>query len=312
MRWSLTTSFLLHAAILIAALVVLPNPNSFVTNTQPVQVDISKIGDVSKTMATAKDAPVPKDKPAAKKADQVVKAAPADKVAPKEVKAVKEAAAEPPPPPEVKKPDPTPPKPAKADPPPDASALKDLIKDTVDDTPAPKPPDTKPPEKKPDPKPQDKPKKVAEKANKKKAEFNPDEIANLLNKVPDSKAPDATSAIDSSAAKGTKTADGSDNEISATILDAFIQKVKSCWAVPPGAIEANVSVQIHFQLNLDGSINGVPEIASAGSDGLSQATARSAIAALMDCQNYDFLPKDRYELWKDNTLTFNPNMMANG
>jgi hypothetical protein len=30
---------------------------------------------------------------------------------------------------------------------------------------------------------------------------------------------------------------------------------------------------------------------------------------VMECQKYDFFPADRYDLWKDNTISFNPNMM---
>jgi hypothetical protein len=29
----------------------------------------------------------------------------------------------------------------------------------------------------------------------------------------------------------------------------------------------------------------------------------------MECQSYDFLPQDKYDLWKDLIINFNPNMM---
>ena len=34
----------------------------------------------------------------------------------------------------------------------------------------------------------------------------------------------------------------------------------------------------------------------------------TAVSAILECQNYE-LPPDQYELWKDNTLDFNPNLL---
>jgi hypothetical protein len=48
---------------------------------------------------------------------------------------------------------------------------------------------------------------------------------------------------------------------------------------------------------------------SSSSDPLFQATAQSAISAVMQCQAYDFFPADKYDLWKENTVNFNPNQM---
>ena len=44
-------------------------------------------------------------------------------------------------------------------------------------------------------------------------------------------------------------------------------------------------------------------------DPLFDATARSAVAAVLECQSYGFLPQDKYDLWKDLIINFNPNMM---
>jgi outer membrane biosynthesis protein TonB len=294
MRWSLTTSLGLHVAILVAALVVLPSPDAFKVDPQPaIQVDISNISDVTKIMTTTKDAEESKDKPAPKKAETVKPSEPAPKEAKVEQKAVKEASAEPPPP-EPKKEEPKKEEPA----PPDPTALKDLIKDTVKDTPEPKKPDP--------PKPVDKPK--PKKVEKKPAKFDPDQIAALLNKVDETKAPDAPSTSEAKPAKAMVNLQGTDDSLSATIIDAFFQKLKECWAVPPGAIEANIGVRVHFKLNPDGTVNGTPEIVDQSSDPLVDATGRSAVSAILDCQAYDFLPKDQYDLWKDNILLFHPNL----
>lgn len=319
MRWSVATSLGLHAAILIAALVILPNPHVDFTPQPAIQVDISNIGDISKLMASAKDGETPKEKPAPKKTETVEKTDPAEKVDKKVQKAVKEAAATPPPPPEPKPdpPKPDPPKPKPLDPKPepkpepkplDPTALKDLIKDTVQDTPEPK----KEPPKKPEIKPVEaKPAAPPKKAEKKLAKLNPDEIAAFLNKVDTSSAPAQPSAMNGKPAKGEKTVQGTDEQMSATIGAAFLEKVRGCWTVPPGAREANIEVQLHFYMKPDGSITGRPEVTNTSGDPLFEATARSAVAAMLDCQPYDFLPKDRFDLWKDNTMAFNPNMMSN-
>ncbi len=294
MNWSLAASLGLHVAILAAALVVLPNPNRYVIKPQPaIQVDISNIGDVSKRMAMTKEEVVPKDKPAPKKAETIKKSEPAPKVAEKEQKAVKEAEAEPPPPPEVKKEEPKPL---------DSAPLKDLIKDTVTETPEPK----KELPKKTVEKPKDKPKKPEK---KKKPKLNPDEIAAFLNKVDESKAPEQPSLTDAQPVAGEANLQGTDDQLSATIIEALVQRIRECWTVPPGAREAEIVVKVHFGLNTDGSVIGVPEVMNPDGDPLFDATARSAVSAVLECQAYSFLPQEKYDLWKDLIINFNPNMM---
>jgi hypothetical protein len=70
-------------------------------------------------------------------------------------------------------------------------------------------------------------------------------------------------------------------------------------------------VKVHFMLNQDGSVRGQPEVLNGSSDPLFDTTAQSAISAVMECQSYsDIFPLDKYDLWKDNTFNFNPNMMS--
>ena len=63
-------------------------------------------------------------------------------------------------------------------------------------------------------------------------------------------------------------------------------------------------------LNEDGSVNGQPEVMNGPGDYLFSTTAQSTVTAILGCQNYDFLPKDQYDVWKDLVLNFNPNMFA--
>ncbi|MBC8037755.1 MAG: energy transducer TonB [Rhizobiales bacterium] len=293
MRWSLITSLALHASILVAALIVLPNPDAFkITPQESIQVDISTIADQSKRMAMVKEAEKPKEKPAPKKAETVKKSDPAPKIAEKEVKAVKEASAEEPLPPEPKKEEPKPL---------DSTQLKDLLKE-VTDKPEPKKEEVKKePPKKAEVKPKEKPKK-------KKEKFDVAKMEAFLNKVDESQAPEQSSEMDSKPAEGETNLQGTDDQLSATIIDALVQRIRECWTVPPGAREAEIVVKVQFGLNTDGSVIGVPVVMNHSADPLFDATARSTVAAVLECQAYSFLPQEKYDLWKDLIINFNPNM----
>ena len=302
MKGSLTASLLFHATILIAALMVLPN--SALKEAKPVEaitVDISNIGDLTKTMAMAKDAETAPEKPKAKKAEVIKKADPKLKADKTEITAAKPSKpkTEPEPPPEPKpekKVAETPPEP----PPLDSDPLKDLIKDTITE---------KPPEKKAEKKPEKKKEKKKEKLDVAKLEdiLNSDALVNKENEQKTTNASEATE--DGAPAKGETDLQGTDDQLSATILQALVQRIRECWVVPPGAREASIIVKLRFALNPDGSIAGTPMVMNATQDPLYDVTARSAVAAVMSCQNYDFLPQDKYDLWKDLIINFNPNMM---
>ncbi len=292
MRWGLPASLVLHGAILGAALIVLPGPDAFKVKPQDaIQVDISKIEDVSKRKATVKAEEKPVEKPLPKKIEEAKKAEPAPKVAEEVKKAAKEPEAQPEPP----EPEKEEPKKAEADP------LKDLIKSAVSETPEPKKEEPKTAEVKPKEKPK--------KPEKKKPKLDPDEIAAFLNKIDEDAAPAPEFEKTAEPELAEANLQGTDDSLSADIVDALRQKLKECWSVPPGAREANIIVKVRFTLNPDGSVQGAPEVLSAGSDMLSNATAQSAVSAVMECQAYDFLPREKYDLWKEITINFNPNMM---
>jgi outer membrane biosynthesis protein TonB len=305
MRKSLISSFALHGAILIAALFILPNPDQFkVPPQEAVQVDISNIGDVTKKVATSIKAAPPAPKVAAPKVEPVKKVEPAPKVEEK----VKTAAKEPtptPPPPEPKKEEPKKePVPPKEEPKPlDPDPLKDLLKKVED--PPPKKEEVKQAEVTPPKKPD------VKKPVKKKPTLNTDDIAAFLNKTDDTKAaPQQPTEVAGSPKVGEKELQGSDDAASATLADALRQKLANCWSVPPGAREANITVKLHFLLAPDGSVTGQPEVLNGTADPLFSITAQSAVSAIMECQSYnDIFPADKYDLWKDNTINFNPNMM---
>jgi outer membrane biosynthesis protein TonB len=313
MRWSLITSLFLHVAILVATFVVMPNPDEFkVQDQEMIPVDIVSVEDFSKRMAMTKAPEAPKkvEKPKPKPQEIVKETKPAPEVAPE----IKTAAREPSksePPPEPKKEEPKKEEPKKAEEPKPEDPLKDLIKETVDDTPLPKKEEPKKEEpKKAEAKPEKKPDK--KKVEKKKPEFDPEAIEQLLLDKTDGKntAPQRPSQETGEQQQAAFNMSGEDEQLAATMLDKLIQKLSQCWASPAGAREAQIIVRIRFQLDQQGNVVGLPSVISAGGDALSQSTARSAVSAIMDCQSYDFLPADRYDLWKEITLDFDPRMMS--
>ena len=156
------------------------------------------------------------------------------------------------------------------------------------------------PEKKPDEK----------KPKKKKPELNTDDIAAFLNKTDDKKtAPQQPADVANAPVLGDAEIQGTDDALAATLADALRQKLAGCWSVPPGAREANITVKIRFFLTSDGRVTGLPEVLNGSGDPLFATTAQSAVSAVKECEPYDFFPADRYDLWKDNTINFNPNMM---
>jgi outer membrane biosynthesis protein TonB len=300
MRKPVVISIGFHAAILLATLVVLPAPKPFeVKPVEAIQVDISNITDKTQKMATTKEPAPAVEKPAPKQTKVTQDVKPAPKVADE----VKTAANEPTPPPkpvepEPPKPKPTPPKPVEPTPP-DPAALNDLLKKVEEP----------PPDPKPEPKPKVEKPVETKKAEKKKPVLKIDDIAAFLNKQKDEKTAPAKPSKETGAPKqAEQDVQGNDAAMTATIIDALVSKVKECFNVPPAARDANISVRIHFVLNQDGSVVGQPEIQSLNSDPIFDATARAAVSAIVECQKYE-LPPDQYELWRDNTLDFNPNLL---
>jgi len=310
MRRSLTISLLAHAAILASAFIVLPNPKEFkVEDQESIPIDIITTEDLSKRQATVKTPEKPVEKAAPKPVDVVKPVQPAPEVAPEVKTAAKEASAPPEPKPEPKKEEPKKEEP-KPDPKPEQ--LAELIKKVDEPEPEKKKEEPKKAEVKPEKKPVEKPpEKKPEKKLKPKKDFNPDDIAAFLNKTDDKRtAPQKPQDEAGTPKQGEFNLSGKDNGVAATIADAIKQRLAKCWNIPPGAREAEINVKVRFQLNPDGTVSGLPQVQNSSSDPLFTTTAQSAVSAVMDCQPYDFLPQDKYDLWQDNGVNFNPNLMV--
>jgi outer membrane biosynthesis protein TonB len=308
MRVSLTISLALHAAILACALIVLPNPEEFkVEDQESIPIDIVSIEDVGKRQASVKTPEKPAEKIAPKPVEVMKEIKPAPEVAPEIKTAAREPSpAEPEPKPEVKKEEPK----KEAEPEPKPEEIAELIKKTEEEKPPEKKEEPKKAESKPVKEPEKKPVKKPEK-KKPKPKFDTDDIAAFLNKVDDKRtAPQKPQKEEGAPKQAEFNLSGLDDGVAATIADALRQRLSDCWTIPPGAREAQVNIRLRFQLNSDGTVAGAPQVLNSSSDPLFATTAQSAISAVMDCQAYDFLPPDRYDLWRENTVNFNPNLMG--
>lgn len=309
-NWSLLVSFAVHAAILLFGLVALPNPSEHkISEPPPIAVNIEDFQDVAKR-ANQTTEPVeterkPDEAPKVQKVEKKI-----DKPTPKPAKEIKQAAREPQAQPEAKpEPKPEPPKPAETQP--DPKPLEELIKQTQDVSPDPKPEDQQQqaravpkPRLKPSP-----PKKVEK--QKKQDEFKLDDIAALLNKTDEEKAAPSDQTETGTPLVGNQNLTGNDEHVTATALDWLRQRVGQCWSIPAGARDAGkLVVTLRFQLDIDGRIVGQPYVERTTSHPAAAAAASSAMAALIQCQPYDRMPKETHHLWADIRMNFDPSVMV--
>jgi colicin import membrane protein len=177
----------------------------------------------------------------------------------------------------------------------------------------------------PDPKPEDQqqqaravpkprvkptpPKKVEK--QKKQDEFKLDDIAALLNKTDEEKAAPSDQTETGTPLVGNQNLTGNDEQVTATALDWLRQRVGTCWSIPAGARDAGkLVVTLRFQLDIDGRIVGQPYVERTTSHPAAAAAASSAMAALIQCQPYDRMPRETHHLWADIRMNFDPSVMV--
>ena len=289
MRRSTFISATLHIAILLWAVVAWPTAKMDTAPLVAIPVEVSTPAEVTKIKAGTKDA--------------TDEAALAGKPKEKTQEAVREAAAKPEP-----KPEETPKAEEKPKPKPEPKPVKQAAK------PEPKSPEAtkaeaKKPEEKPKPKKQAEAKKPAPKQDSKR-DFNTDRIAALLNKIPDAdNEPAPVLPPEAEPKKVRGQSNGTEMTMSVNEIDALRARIAQCWSPPPGGLGADqIVVKLRLRLNEDGTLVGYPTIANRGSSPFFQAAADSAVRAVYQCQPYA-LPAEKYELWRDMILTFDPSDM---
>ncbi|MDX2205801.1 MAG: hypothetical protein NW223_23825 [Hyphomicrobiaceae bacterium] len=163
-------------------------------------------------------------------------------------------------------------------------------------------------------------KKEEEEKKRKEAEAKSknfgEDISALLNKMPDKGSPAPPSEFTApNAKKGPVLGapEGRDRTLSASELAILAQIIKSCvqskWNVMSGGEGAqSTSVKVRLRFNPDGRLAGAPIIQNPQSTPYFLALSDSALRAVQACEPYP-LPADKYEVWKDIVLNFDPRDM---
>lgn len=159
-----------------------------------------------------------------------------------------------------------------------------------------------------------KPKPKNNKAKIAKKDFQPDKIAALLNKIPaeqqatgSTKPPEKKTDV---VPEGRP--DGTDIKLSVNEIDAMRAQISRCWILPIGGLGADrIVVRIRFQLEKNGQLSRQPSILNASSSPFFRSAAESAVRAIVDCQPYK-LPAEKYRVWRDIVLNFDPRQMYGG
>lgn len=305
MRASLIASLLVHTAILLAAVVVLPAPQEYeAPDEEAVLVEIVDISEFSKRVAQSTSAKEDVEKPAP---EEVEKEAPVSKPLPEPV--LEKTTALPPIEEEVE----IPPLPEKA---PEPSK-------EVEKKPEPEPLPKEEPKKEeakvekpkaPAPRPRAKPKKKLVKKKekkKKKPKFDLAAIEQaLIDKSVDKAALQKKFEEIGKPKKANVNSTGKDNELSATEKDWLIQHLVSCWNLPTGVQDADkLKVVVEYSLDIDGFVLGSPVVKNRDPRPVFQVASDSVVRAVLSCQPYDRFNKENYRAWKRIRVNFDPKSM---
>lgn len=252
-------------------------------NQPPLMIEVANVSDMS---TAPKLAPEPKKKEKAEKPLEEKKQAPPQKQ-PEQVKPKE---------PEPQKPEP---KPEKKEPPEKKKEAEPI-------------PDAKKPPKKPEP-----PKEKAQEPKQKpKAEIN---LTKKKKSGTEKKASDkAFDDLIEEESEGAEDTDGLPaskvgDTISTSELDLLRRHLRKCWIVQAGAQNAkDLVVDVDVEIAPDGTVTKakISDAKRAETDGFYRAAAESARRAVLDPKcNPLPLPKDKYDQWKETTLSFNPKDM---
>lgn len=100
---------------------------------------------------------------------------------------------------------------------------------------------------------------------------------------------------------------GAQTGMTADLASVLRSQINRCWRRPDfGPNPERLVVRYRLFLNRDGTIAQPPQMASeSGGDAYMRAAAESASRAIYACAPYR-LPADKYNQWRDSTVTFTP------
>jgi len=212
---------------------------------------------------------------------------------------------------EDKKPEPpeeqTPPPQAEPPPPPAEVAPPEL-----DKTPKPKPDPPKEPDQAAAPPNPVMPRRKPQPDTQK---FDVDSVLALLDKRTPKAPPQPPKPEAAKPAETPVTGIGAQNAMTVDIKDALLAQMRECWNVPVGAPNPEqLIVQVRVFLTPDGSLQQPPQLESAtraaeAGNPYMRTAAEAALRAVNVCAPYKRLPRDRYEVWHEIIMTFDPSKM---
>jgi outer membrane biosynthesis protein TonB len=322
MRRALLFSAGLHAGLVTALVVGLPDSPRVIEVPPPIPVDVVTIDEVTRPKPSPE---APPDKPDPK--PELAASEPTPPPPP-----AKSAPPPPPPPPQQSKALPEP-APAPEPPPPQLTPEPEVVPEPE---PAPEPPqlaEAPEPEPQPEPEPEPKPEQETEVppqeerqrtppvpqekpqlAEKPKEEKREEPLNSLLNNVlkdlkqqPQQQAPKKQEPQPQAAQQASL----SSQPMSISEIDAIRRHIEGCWNVPAGARDAeSLIVELRVAMNSDGNVRSVEILDSAGrmGDSFYRTAAESARRAVLQCQPLPVPPK-KYDVWREIYLTFDPSQM---
>jgi outer membrane biosynthesis protein TonB len=292
MKVAYTISGVGHAAVLLWSIWSLAAKPLPAPPPESLPVDIVSVSEFTQMTAGNKDAPKTETpQPLAEKIDEPkpVEDVTAKVVEKKEVKAARE----PPPAPEPK---PVEQKPEKAEP------KSDPIAEALAKEQAKKPETKKAEAKTPTP-----PKKPAPPVPK----FDAKEIEKkLLDKQDATRLAAAGTVLSPKPGAGLSKANA--DQASLSELDAFKRRLGECWTPPPGVTSSTkLQVIIRAQFKPDASVARL-DLVEGPASAMGPPMAESAKRALLTCQPFKMLSPERYDVWKDIEINFDPTEMFRG
>ncbi len=325
MRAGLIASIGGHLAILLWGVISFPDARPFdVPPVDSLPVELVPISELTKLRKGEKTAEVREEeapKPTEKKVAEVTPdQKPGDAKKEQPTPQVREAKAQPvpeqaapaptpppktpePPAPRVAEPAPAPPEPAPTpekavEPAPEKPAEPAKVAE------APKP-EKVTPRSKPTP---PRPKQTAE-AEEQKKDFNPNQIAALLNKVDPSGG--GTQSSTKPASLGSDKGQ-SNVQMSQSELDALRGQIARCWNPPVGAAGADdLNVRVQVYLTPSGEVDRQPEVLNSSGNPSFRIASESAKRAVLRCAPYS-LPVAKYDAWKEVIINFDPRELLGG
>ncbi len=151
-----------------------------------------------------------------------------------------------------------------------------------------------------------------ERPNEQERDFDPDDIAALLDKQERDEAAGGAVGGTPDAAPSLGAPTGLANRLSMSEIDYLRQQISRCWNPPVGVLDAaGLVVKLDLELTPDGSLTRPPIVANTSFDPIFTIASEAAKRAVVQCQPY-VLPPEKYDTWRRMIVNFDPREMLGG